>query len=118
MVSAFSSRLIPKITKLEALSKNQERFRNIKLNIYEFGDSLAFLGGSLADVTEDLVKSGHTFPLLDQSGLVDGDRQKKLLLRKGRTTLSYTYFYLYVSYCSSATLAARFFTFCRRMVGC
>ena len=44
---------------------------------------MSFLDGSLADVTEDLLKSEHTFPLIDQAKLTRSPEKKKLLLRKG-----------------------------------
>ena len=73
-----------KIRKLEALARNSERFRTIDLNSYRFLDSLAFLNGSLSDLADDLVQSGHHFPLLEKTGMIaEGDvESKNLLLRK------------------------------------
>ena len=57
--------------------------RTLTLNTYDFIDSMSFLDGSLAAVVDDLVKSGHDFQLLDESGMCKNAEEKTLLLRKG-----------------------------------
>ena len=74
----------PRITKLSALPRNTEKFRTMDLNSYRFLDSMSFLNGSLASIVNDLVVSGHKFPLIDQELQLCGDSAKKsLLLKKG-----------------------------------
>jgi hypothetical protein len=73
----------PRIKSIKALPRNTEKFRTMQINSYVFLDSLSFLDGSLEAVTSDLVSSGHTFPLMDKSGLYSCASQKELLLRKG-----------------------------------
>jgi hypothetical protein len=90
-LTSYDGRLIaraldfPEITHLKALPRNTEKFRCIEMNSYIFLDSLSFLNGSLADVTDALVKSKHDFQLLDKIGLVSASdfAGKELLLRKG-----------------------------------
>jgi hypothetical protein len=60
------------------------------MNNYTFLDSLSFLDGSLASVSEDLHRSGHSFDLIDKCGLSKcgqtgnyDPEAKRLLLRKG-----------------------------------
>ena len=74
-----------RIHKLEALPRNTQKFRTITMNSFVFIDSMSFLDGSLADVAEDLHRSGHPFDLVDKSGMTGGGdaEAKSLLLRKG-----------------------------------
>ena len=74
----------PRITKLEALPRNQEKMRTITMNSFYFRDSLSFLDGSLANVVDNLVAGGSDdFHLLYESGICFDEAEKKLLLRKG-----------------------------------
>jgi hypothetical protein len=90
-LTSYDGRLIaraldfPEIVHLKALPRNTEKFRCIEMNSYIFLDSLSFLSGSLADVTDALVKSDHNFSLIEKVGLVSADDAlgKELLLRKG-----------------------------------
>ncbi len=60
-----------------------EKFRNLRINKYTFLDSFAFLSSSLSSLTEDLVASGHDFPLLAETKFYQTPEQRQLLLRKG-----------------------------------
>jgi hypothetical protein len=88
--SGYDSHLIlnalkpdPRIVAMKALPRNTEKFRVLEINYYTFLDSLSFLEGSLADLVDDLVRSGHDFPLIDQAGLCKTPEEKQLLLQKG-----------------------------------
>ena len=66
---------------IKIMAYNTEKFRKITYNRFDFMDSLGFLTGSLAELTENLLQGGHTFPLLNT---ITADQSKKeLLLRKG-----------------------------------
>ena len=89
--SGYDSHLVVRALKqderikcLKALPRNTEKFRMMELNRYVFLDSLSFLNGSLAELVEGLVKSGHKFPLLDQEKICKNDMEKDLLLKKGK----------------------------------
>jgi hypothetical protein len=86
VVQALSSD--PRITEIKALPRNTEKFRTLQINSFHFLDSMSFLDGSLADVVDDLTKSGHPFKFLDQSGIYTSAQQKELLLQKGIHILS------------------------------
>ena len=66
---------------LEAIPINSQKIKMLRVNHTVFLDSMAFLPSSLADLTETLVLSKHTFPLLQQWEKEEGKR--RLLLRKG-----------------------------------
>jgi hypothetical protein len=73
-----------RITKLEGLPYNTEKFRTIQMNSFTFLDSLSFLNGSLNELMNDLVKNkDHKFKILRQQKLYNTHEQKELLLRKG-----------------------------------
>lgn len=68
---------------LKVLPHNTEKIRKLDLNSFSFLDSLDFLSGSLAAITNDLVLSKHDFPLLAKTNMYETAEQKALLLRKG-----------------------------------
>ena len=68
---------------IKGLPYNTERFRTLEILNFLFLDSCAFFSGSLAGMVEELVRSDHKFPLLEQSGLFYTQEQRGLLLRKG-----------------------------------
>lgn len=72
-----------RVQKLEVMPHNTEKIRKLDFNSYSFMDSLDFLSGSLADITNDLVLSNHEFPLMEKIGIYQTEDQKRLLLRKG-----------------------------------
>jgi hypothetical protein len=73
-----------RITKLEGLPYNTEKFRTIQLNSFVFLDSLSFLNASLSELMNDLVRNkNHDFGIIRQQQLYTTKLQKKLLLRKG-----------------------------------
>jgi hypothetical protein len=75
-----------RITHLNALAYNTEKFRTIEVNSYIFLDSLSFLNASLNELMNDLLKNkNHNFPIVDQMQLYPkkSDNLKKLILRKG-----------------------------------
>lgn len=82
---------------LECLPKNQEKMRTLKLNCYEFIDSLSFLNGSLSAVVDDLHISGYDFGLLYDAGLCENEEQHRLLLRKGKLTIFPTHYFFIVN---------------------
>jgi hypothetical protein len=73
----------PSQFKIKGLPYNSERFRTLEILNFLFLDSCAFFSGSLSNMVEELVKSDHKFPLLNQSGLFKTEEQRMLLLRKG-----------------------------------
>jgi hypothetical protein len=87
--SSYDSHLLvraldnPRVHKVRGLPSNSEKFRTLELNIWSCIDSMSFLPGSLASSVDDLVKSGHNFPLIQESKLAKNDDEKNLLLRKG-----------------------------------
>ena len=72
-----------RIKTMSALPRNTEGFRMLKINSYNFMDSLAFMNGGLAAIVDDLFKSGHDFPLLRMSNMYTDTTQRELLLKKG-----------------------------------
>lgn len=50
---------------------------------YNMIDSLSFLSGSLAGLTDALVKDDHPFHLLEKANLCATEEERTLLLRKG-----------------------------------
>jgi hypothetical protein len=75
-----------RITHLEALAYNTEKFRTIQVNSYIFLDSLSFLNASLNELMTDLLKNrNHNFAIVDQMHLYpkNSTHMKQLILRKG-----------------------------------
>lgn len=75
-----------RITTLEGLPMNTEKFRTIQLNTFLLLDSLAFLQASLSELVGDLTANvNHKFYILDQMHLYHTNdvHKKQLLLRKG-----------------------------------
>lgn len=75
-----------RITCLEGLPFNSERFRTIRINSFLLMDSLSFLQASLGELVSDLAKNeDNKFKILDQTGLYKKSEphKKRLLLRKG-----------------------------------
>jgi len=74
------------VSNIKVLPYNGENFRTISFNSFEFNDSVAFLQGSLSQLTTDLSESFHDYNILKQTFLVktDGsfDAQKMDLLLK------------------------------------
>ena len=66
---------------LEAIPINSQKIKMLRVNHTVFLDSMAFLPSSLAELTETLVLSKHTFPLLRQ--WEKEEEKRRLLLRKG-----------------------------------
>ena len=69
---------------ISALSANTEKFKTISINRFSFIDSMSFLQGSLAELVDNLHKSGAEFKTLDQWGAAKNPDKKNLLLRKGK----------------------------------
>ncbi len=73
---------------VKAIPINTQKFKCLTINHrIRFVDSAAFLNCSLAACADTLVKSGHSFPLLNE--LCNSKEQKDLLLRKGVYPYSY-----------------------------
>ena len=75
------------IEDIRILPYNGEHFRSISFMSFKFLDSLAFLQSSLSQLSEDLSKTNHDYPILRQTGLIKTGNifnQKKfdLLLKK------------------------------------
>jgi hypothetical protein len=68
---------------LDIMPHNTEKIRKLSINSFSLMDSMDFLGGSLAAITNDLVTSRHDFPLLKEAKIYKTKEQKNLLLRKG-----------------------------------
>ena len=81
---------------LSALVHNKEKVRTLEYGCFNFIDSNAFLSTSLDKLVENLVLSGHSFPLLKASGLVKNNNQLQLLKQKVRKINKYIYIYKYV----------------------
>lgn len=58
---------------INVLPYNGENFRTFRFNSFEFLDSLAFLQASLAQLCDDLSKSGNEYKILKQTYLVSKD---------------------------------------------
>ena len=58
------------IKNLSVLPYNQENFRTLSFNSFEFVDSLAFLQASLAQLASDLKDSEHNYSIIKQTSLV------------------------------------------------
>ena len=52
---------------------------------------MSFLDGSLADVVEDLSKSGHHFSIVAQANIAKSADEKQFLLRKGKNETAVVY---------------------------
>jgi hypothetical protein len=83
IVKALSQVKSERIKKLEVMPHNTEKIRKMDINCFQFMDSMDFLSGSLASITNDLVLSNHDFPLLAKTNMYETEEQKQLLLRKG-----------------------------------
>lgn len=75
------------VGKIKILPYNGEHFRTVEFLGFKFLDSLAFLQASLGQLSDDLSKTSHQYPILKQTNLVktDGkfDQTKfNLLLKK------------------------------------
>ena len=57
-----------------------QRFKTLDIGKSSFIDSLSLLDAGLAELVSDVVKSGHTFPILKSSGIYNTEAQRKLLL--------------------------------------
>lgn len=89
------------IKNLYILPYNMENFRMVQFNCFMILDSLAFLPSSLAKLSEDLKHSGHEYPIIKKSKLMetDGkfDRQKfEMSLQKGFFCYEYWYVFFYL----------------------
>ena len=60
-----------RIWKLECLPKSSEKMRCMQLNNYFFYDTIHFLPSSLHDICNDLIRSGHKFEILRNSGVLE-----------------------------------------------
>ena len=67
--------------KLSGIPINGERFKTLTLENIHFYDSLAFLNDSLDKLTQTLLASEHSFPLM-RKWLPD-EKKRQLMLRKG-----------------------------------
>jgi hypothetical protein len=77
---------IPGVKTFKALPYNQERFRVLEINNFQFKDSLSFLNASLNELMSNLVKDKHhEFSIMDQLELyTENESEKKaLILQKG-----------------------------------
>ncbi len=75
------SRFPERIKSIDAIPLTTQKFKSITINrCIKFVDSCAFLPDSLDNLVKTLVKSGSTFPVLEQ--LVTGEK-KQLLMEKG-----------------------------------
>ncbi|XP_059078523.1 uncharacterized protein LOC131876988 isoform X1 [Tigriopus californicus] len=68
---------------IECMALNTEKIRTLKLGNFIFLDSMSFLQGSLAELVNDLAKSGSQFRVLEQMGLAQDMNKHNFLLRKG-----------------------------------
>ena len=68
---------------IKFLPKNSETFFCVSIDKFCFKDSLAFLKGSLADLTQRLFEGNHKFEYLRKSNLYQNDFQFQLLKKKG-----------------------------------
>jgi uncharacterized C2H2 Zn-finger protein len=75
-----------RITNVNGLAYNSEKFRTLTLNSFVFLDSLSFLSASLSELVNDLTQNkDHKFTILDQLNLYGENEEKKknLIIRKG-----------------------------------
>ena len=74
--------------KFSVLSKNCEKFRSIDFNSFRLLDSLDHLQAGIEELTNDLKRSDHDFPIIENSNLLlnlkkcDRKKCKQLLLQK------------------------------------
>ena len=83
----------PRIKKLEALPKNSQAFRCLRVNQFLFCDSFAFLPTSLGELVSDLAKdANHPWPIMDQLDLYPrGNQRLKKLLVARKLVFPYTF---------------------------
>lgn len=79
------------IKNMSAISSNTEKFKTISINKFTFIDSLSFLQGSLAELVDDLNKSGASFNVLNQWEVASDPEKKELLLRKGKSAFYHAF---------------------------
>ena len=58
-----------RVNNISVLPYNGEHFRTLAFNSFVFLDSLSFLASSLAQLSDNLKASGHTYPLMKQTYL-------------------------------------------------
>ena len=59
-----------RITGISILPYNMENFRTLRMNSFEFLDSLSFLQASLGQLSKELQETDHSYPILKQTYLV------------------------------------------------
>ena len=73
--------------KMDAIPLNSEKFKMLKLGTLTLLDSMAFLPASLDKLVENLVASGHRFPITEQwlseTGSEEERLKKEMVMRKG-----------------------------------
>jgi hypothetical protein len=82
------------VKNISVLPYNGENFRTLSFNCFEFVDSLAFLQASLSQLSTDLNKSGHDYPILKQTSLVNTDKKfdkEKYQMILGKSFFPYEY---------------------------
>lgn len=70
IIEALKNFTSSQVRRLDVLPYNTEHFRVIKFNSFAFNDTLAFLQSSLSQLSEDLSKTDHDYPILKQTYLV------------------------------------------------
>lgn len=73
-------RLEGKEKRISGMAYNSQRFRTLDLGKIKFLDSLSLLDASLNELVGDLVKQGHTFPIIKNSGIYQTKNQRNLLI--------------------------------------
>ena len=68
---------------VSGLPYNMEKFRTISIGKLNFVDSYHILSAPLAELVQNVQKSDHSFPLLQEMQLFQNMEQRSLLLRKG-----------------------------------
>jgi len=82
------------ITGIDVLPYNGENFRTFRFNCFEFLDSIAFLQASLAQLCDDLSRSGNEYKILKQTYLVSKDGvfdDKRFNMVLGKSFFPYEY---------------------------
>lgn len=84
MQGLANSAIAKKVYRLEALPLNTEKFKTLRINNFNFLDSIAFLNSSLATLVDELRVSQDEFTLLDHFSYCGRQitASKELLLRK------------------------------------
>jgi hypothetical protein len=68
-------------SRVSGIPLNTEKFKTLKIGRIQFVDSLQILPCSLGELVDNLHKSSHSFPVIDE--MTENQAEKELLLRKG-----------------------------------